>query len=384
MRIVVAPQEFKGTLTAVQAAGAIATAVHRVLASAQLDLAPISDGGPGFVDALLGAAQGEQRQSLVQDPLGRPLTARWGTIAGGRTAVIEMAAASGLVLLSSSERDPRHTTTFGTGELIRAALDAGCEQILLGIGGSATNEGGAGAAEALGIRFLDREGKPLPRGGAPLARLDRIDVTERNARLDRVQLWVAADVTNPLLGPTGASNIYGPQKGASPKMVSELDLALSRLAEVSRAQLGRDFANVPGAGAAGGLGFGLLTFCGAQIKSGFKLVCEALHLEERIEKADVVLTGEGRLDRQSSYGKGPGALAALAKRKGKRAVIFAGKVDASFSRSNSPFDEVLEVSTRQFGLDPEASSPRELLEAGVEHWARKDWRRAAPPSPETT
>jgi len=167
MRIVVAPQEFKGTLTAVQAAGAIATAVHRVLASAQLDLAPISDGGPGFVDALLGAAQGEQRQSLVQDPLGRPLTARWGTIAGGRTAVIEMAAASGLVLLSSSERDPRHTTTFGTGELIRAALDAGCEQILLGIGGSATNDGGAGAAEALGIRFLDREGKPLPRGGAP-------------------------------------------------------------------------------------------------------------------------------------------------------------------------------------------------------------------------
>jgi glycerate 2-kinase len=371
MRILVAPQEFKGTLTAVQAASAIRDAIGRVLTSAQLDLAPLSDGGPGFVDALLGAAQGEQRQSLVQDPLGRPVAARWGTIAGGRTAVLEMAAASGLLRLAFPERDPRRTTTFGTGELIRAALDANCRQILLGIGGSATNDGGAGAAEALGVRFFDGEGKPLARGGAALAQLKRIDLAGRDPRLNQVQLWVAADVTNPLVGPTGASAVYGPQKGADPKMVLELDLALFRLAEVTRAQIGRDVAGEPGAGAAGGLGFGLMAFCGAQLKSGFKLVCEALNLEERIERADIVATGEGRLDRQNSYGKGPGALAALAKRKGKRIVIFAGKVDASFSASDSPFDEVLEVSTRQFGLDPATSTPRRLLEAGVEHWARR-------------
>src|SRR5262249_17889371 len=320
MRILVAAQEFKGTLTSVQAANAIRVAIARVVASAQLDFAPISDGGPGFVEALLGAAQGEPRQSLVKDPLGRAVSARWGTIANGRTAVLEMAAASGLSLLSASERDPRCTTTFGTGELIRAALTANCSEILLGISGSATNDGGAGAAEALGIKFLDRDGKSLPRGGAALAQLERIDIGERDARLDQAQLSVAADVNNPLFGPTGASSVYGPQKGADAAMVLELDRALMRLAEVTRAQLGPDFASVPGAGAAGGLGFGLLAFCGAQLKSGFKLVCDALHLEDRIEQADVVVTGEGRLDRQSSYGKGPAALAALAKRKGKRAV----------------------------------------------------------------
>jgi glycerate kinase len=370
MRILVAPQEFKGTLTAVQAAGAIRDAIGRVLNSAELDFAPMSDGGPGFVDALLGAGHGEQRESLVQDSLGRPVTARWGTIDDGRRAVVEMAAASGLSLLAPSERDPRRTSTFGTGELLRAALDAECEQILLGIGGSATNDGGAGAAEALGIRFLDGEEKRLPRGGAALARLERIELAGRDPRLERVQIWVAADVTNPLLGPTGASAIYGPQKGADPTTASELDSALSRLAEVTRTQLGRDLANVPGAGAAGGLGFGLMAFCGGQLKSGFNLVCEALHLDQRVEQADVVVTGEGRLDRQSGYGKGPGSIATLAKRKGKRTVIFAGRVDPTFALGESPFDEVLEVSTRQFGLDPTSSTPRELLEAAVEQWAR--------------
>jgi glycerate kinase len=330
----------------------------------------MSDGGPGFVDALVGAAHGELLQLLVQDPLGRPIAARWGRIADGRTAVLEMAAASGLSLLAPSERNPRRTTTFGTGELIRAALDARCRQILVGIGGSATNDGGVGAAESLGIRFFDEGGKELPRGGAALACLERIDLAERDPRLNQVQIWVAADVTNPLVGPTGASAIYGPQKGADPAMVSELDRALSRLAEVTRAQLGRDFATVPGAGAAGGLGFGLMAFCGGQLKSGFNLVSEALHLEERVKQADVVVTGEGRLDRQSSYGKGPGSLAELAKRQGKRTVIFAGAVDPSFTLSESPFDEVLEVSTGEFGLDPTVSTPRALLEAAVQQWAR--------------
>src|SRR5262249_7546991 len=219
--------------------------------------------------------------------------------------VLEMAAASGLSLLAPSERDPRRTTTFGTGELIRAALDANCERILLGIGGSATNDGGAGAAAALGVRFLGSDGKPLPRGGAALAALERIDLTGRDSRLDLVELSIAADVNNPLLGPTGASHIYGPQNGATPEMVLELDRALARFADVARAQLRRDYSTIPGAGAAGGLAFGVMSFLGGQLKSGFQLVSEALHLDERIDRAEVVITGEGRLDGQSSYGKGP-------------------------------------------------------------------------------
>jgi len=370
MRILVAPQEFKGTLTAVQAASAMRDALAGVLGSVELDVAPLSDGGPGFVDALLNAALGQARQSLVEDPLGRPVAARWGTIGGGRTAILEMAAASGLSLLAASERDPRRTSTFGTGELIRAALDAACEQILLGVGGSATNDGGTGAAAALGVRFLDALGQPVPRGGAALARLERIDLTGRDPRLEKVQLFVAADVNNPLCGPSGASSIYGPQKGADAQMVSELDGALGRLAQVTARQIGRDFANVAGAGAAGGLAFGMMAFFGAQLRSGFELVCHELGLEQRVQRADLVMTGEGRLDRQSSYGKGPGSLATLAKRHGKRTVTFAGRVDPTFSPAESPFDEVLEVSTRKFGLDPAASTPFQLLRAAVEHWAR--------------
>jgi glycerate kinase len=371
MRILISPQEFKGTLTAVQAANAIASGIARVLPSAHLELAPIADGGPGFVDALVGTTGGKYRESPVQDPLGRPVNARWGLIGEG-TAVLEMAAASGLLLLSAAERDPRRASTFGTGQLIRAALDAKCPRIFLGIGGSATNDGGAGAAEALGIRFLDRAGKPLPRGGAALARLERIDLAGRDPRLEAVELWVAADVTNPLLGPTGASAIYGPQKGADAQAVSELDLALSRLAEVTRAQSGRDLATVPGAGAAGGLAFGLLAFCGGQLKRGFEVVAESLGLEERAGRADVVIIGEGRLDQQSAYGKGPGSLAALAKRKGKRTVIFAGRVDPSYAPSKSPFDQVVEVSAGRPGLDPTTSDARALLEAAAEDWARKE------------
>jgi len=272
MRILIAPQEFKGTLTAVEAASAIASVIRRVVGSAELDVAPLSDGGPGFVSALLDAARGEPRDCRVQDPLGRPITARWGTIAQGKIAVLEMAAASGLSLLTASERDPRQTTTFGTGELIRAALDANCARILLGIGGSATNDGGAGAAEALGVKFFSADGKPLPRGGAALARLEEIDLTGRDSRLDLFELFIAADVNNPLLGPTGASSIYGPQKGATPEIVRELDRALARLAEVTRTLLRRDYSNVPGAGAAGGLAFGLMSFLGGQLKSGFELV----------------------------------------------------------------------------------------------------------------
>jgi glycerate 2-kinase len=373
MRILISPQEFKGTLTALQAANAIARAIGRILPSAHLEIAPIADGGPGFLDAIVSITGGKYLKSQVEDPLGRPVAARWGTIGGG-TAILEMAEASGLLRLDPAERDPRRTSTFGTGQLIRAALDADCPRIFLGIGGSATNDGGVGAAEALGVRFLDREGMLLPRGGAALSRLDRIDLAGRDPRLDIVQLWIAADVTNPLLGPTGASAIYGPQKGADEQAVRELDLALARLAEVTHTLLGHDLSAVSGAGAAGGLAFGLLAFCGGRLKRGFEVVAESLGLEERAGRADVVITGEGRLDEQSAFGKGPGSLAALAKRKGKRTVIFAGRVDPSYFRSKSPFDQVVEVGGSRPGLDPTPSNAGVLLEAAAEDWARREAR----------
>ncbi|HEX9507886.1 MAG TPA: glycerate kinase, partial [Myxococcales bacterium] len=258
-------------------------------------------------------------------------------------AVIEMAAASGLSLLTAEERKPSLTSTYGTGQLISAALDAGCARIAVGMGGSATNDGGAGAVEALGIRFFGAGGQPLARGGAALCQLDRIDLKHRNRRLDEVELCVAVDVINPLLGSTGATHIYGPQKGGDPEGLSPLERGMTRLAEIARATLKKDFASIPGAGAAGGLAFGLMAFCGARLKSGFEWFAEVLDLEQRIEQADLVLTGEGRLDAQTFFGKGPGALANLAKRKGKRTVIFAGAVEHPTPSAPFPFDEVVRI-----------------------------------------
>ncbi len=330
MRILVAPQEFKGTLTALEAAQAIARGIRSASPGIELDVVPIADGGPGFVDALLSSSPGAARSSLVSDPLGRPVAAHWGILDQGPTAVIEMAAASGLSLLTAEERKPSLTSTYGTGQLISAALDAGCARIAVGMGGSATNDGGAGAVEALGIRFFGAGGQPLARGGAALCQLDRIDLKHRNRRLDEVELCVAVDVINPLLGSTGATHIYGPQKGGDPEGLSQLERGMTRLAEIARATLKKDFASIPGAGAAGGLAFGLMAFCGARLKSGFEWVAEVLGLEQRIEQADLVL-------------KGPGALANLAKRKGKRTVIFAGAVEHPTPSAPFPFDEVVRI-----------------------------------------
>lgn len=370
MRILIAPQEFKGTLTASQAARAMEAGIRRVLADADLEVCPIADGGPGTVDALVDALGGERRSARVHDPLGRPVDAVWGLVEGGATAVIEMAAASGLALLRPWERDPRRASTFGTGELLRAALDAGCAKVIVGVGGSATNDGGTGAAAALGVRFLDERGEPLPPGGAALARLARIDISGRDPRLDRVDLLVATDVTNPLYGPEGAAAVYGPQKGADEGAVAELDAALTRLAAVVREQLGLDLALKPGVGAAGGLAYGLCVFCGGRLAPGFDLIAKAVGLSERIAQADIVVTGEGRLDRQTEQGKGPGELARRAKRRGIRVVMFAGTVDSSFDAGYGLFDEIIRVTppgAKPPGSGEEASS---LLEAAAERWAR--------------
>ncbi|TMC76521.1 MAG: glycerate kinase [Chloroflexi bacterium] len=322
-RVIVAPQSFKGSADAVAVASAIARGVRRAWPDAVVEEMPLADGGEGTVRALVRATKGALRVAPVHDPLGREIDAEWGVLGDGVTAVVEMAAASGLPLLDVRERDPRIASTRGTGELILAAAMSGAHHIVIGIGGSATNDGGAGMARAFGYRFLDREGNDLPEGGAALARLARID-GQTDPRLIRPAIEVACDVRNPLLGPEGASAIYGPQKGATPAMVRELDAALARYADVVETFVGRSIRDVPGAGAAGGLGAGLLAFLDARLVSGAELVLRAVGFAERLRDADLVITGEGRIDRQSGYGKLTGAVTTAARRAGIPVLAVAG------------------------------------------------------------
>ncbi len=333
MRIVVAPQEFKGSLTAVEAAAAVAAGLAHALPAAAVEQVPLADGGPGTVAAVVAAAGGELRTVPCRDPLGRPLTAAFALLDGGRTALIEMAAAAGLTLLRPDERDAKRASTEGVGDLIRAALDVGVRRIVVGLGGSATNDGGSGMARALGIRFLDADGHELPAGGAALARLDRVDTTGLDPRLRTVEVIGATDVRNPLCGPQGASAVYGPQKGATPADVAELDAALRRYAAVLRRDLGVDVAELPGAGAAGGLGAALVAFLGATLRSGFALVAEMVRLESRLAGADLVITGEGRLDGQSLFGKTTVGVARLARRHGVPAVALCGGLDEGWEQA---------------------------------------------------
>jgi glycerate kinase len=335
MKIVVAPQALKGSLDAPEVGSSIEAGIRALFAEAEVHVIPVADGGEGTVRALVAATGGTLHAATVTGPLGERLTAQCGILGAGgssaftgRTAVIEMAAASGLPLVPAERRDPRITTTRGTGELIRAALDQGCERIIIGIGGSATNDGGAGMAQALGARLLDADGSELPPGGAALARLARIDASGLDPRLRHVQILVACDVSNPLCGPEGASAVYGPQKGATPEMVRELDVALGHYAAVLRRDLGADVVDVPGAGAAGGLGAGLLAFTHARLTPGARLVLETLDFDARLRGAGLVITAEGRLDTQTGYGKAVGAVAAAARRAGAGVIALAGSLAA--------------------------------------------------------
>ena len=324
MRIIIAPDSFKGSLTALAAAQAMERGVLEVFPDAEIFKVPIADGGEGTVEALVAATSGTIRHLRVQGPLQDPVEAFWGILGDGRTAVIEMAAASGLPLVPSGRRDPRLTSTHGTGELIKAALDAGLTRLIVGIGGSATNDGGSGMATALGARFLDAQGLQLPPGGAALARLDRIDLTGLDPRLASADLLVACDVDNPLTGPRGASAVYGPQKGATPDMVQELDAALARFATVAAQATGREVASRPGAGAAGGLGAGLLWFTPARLRPGVEIVLEATGFKALAQGADLVITGEGRTDAQTAMGKAPVGVAAMAKTWGVPVLCLSG------------------------------------------------------------
>ncbi len=304
MRIMLAPDSFKGSLSAAQAAAAMARGVAAADPAIEVDVCPIADGGEGFVEALASATGGVLRHERVEGPRGRPIDAAWAMLPDG-TAVVETAAASGLTLLPVEQRDPARTSTFGTGQLIAAALDAGCQRLIVGLGGSATNDGGTGLAQALGVRFLDTHGRTIDTRmcGGMLGRVASIDMTRLHRRVGQTPVTLASDVTNPLTGPRGASHIYGPQKGATPEQVETLDRDLRHLAEVMRQQLRMDVEATPGAGAAGGLGAGLLAFCGATMASGIELVLDTVGFARRVARCDLCLTGEGRLDGQSLAGK---------------------------------------------------------------------------------
>ncbi|MGE5589182.1 MAG: glycerate kinase [Bacillota bacterium] len=326
MRVVVAPDSFKGSLSAVEAAEAMAGGVRAAVPEAEVVAVPMADGGEGTVAAMVAGTGGRLVTRTVTGPLGRPVEAQFGLLGDGETAVIEMAAASGLLLAPPAERDPLITTTFGTGELIRAALDMGCRRLLVGIGGSATNDGGVGMLQALGGRVLTRDGRDVGPGGGALAEADRIDISGLDPRLRALDLQVACDVDNPLCGHRGASAVYGPQKGATPEMVDELDRNLGHLADLVRRDLGRDVAETPGAGAAGGLGFGMLAFLDARLAPGVQVVMDTLRLDEVLAGASLVITGEGRTDGQTLAGKVPMGVAGRASRHGVPAVVISGAV----------------------------------------------------------
>jgi glycerate kinase len=367
MKIVVAPQGFKGSLDATEVAQAIARGVRKVFPSAEIKILPVADGGEGTVRALVQASGGHTVTTRVMGPLERPVNATWGVLGGGEIGVIEMAAASGLPLIRRDERNPARTTTFGTGELIRHALDLGMRRLIIGIGGSATNDGGAGMAAALGVRFLDEAGHELPLGGAALSRLDRIDASGLDPRVVGLQVEVACDVNNPLTGPTGASHIYGPQKGADARMAYELDCALERYASVLERDVGKLVRDVSGSGAAGGLGAGLIAFLGAELKSGVDIVFNAIGLRKHLQNADLVITGEGRIDRQDLYGKAPMAVAQHARALGVPSIAIAGSTGRDYHVVyEHGLDAVIGTINRPMPLDRAvAEAPRLIAEAAM-------------------
>lgn len=331
MKVVIAPDSFKESLSAVQVAEAIAAGWRRVYPHADIRLCPMADGGEGTVDAVVAATGGARRTSTVQGPLGDPVQAQWGWLNDAR-AVIETAAASGLHLIDMAERDVRRASSHGTGQLVQAALDAGAAQIILGLGGSATNDGGAGLLTALGARLMNAAGRHLEPGGAALAALHSIDLSGLDPRLAETDIVIASDVNNPLCGATGASHIFGPQKGATPGQVEQLDHALGHFADVLAAALGKDLRDTPGAGAAGGLGFAALAALGGTFRPGVEVIAQLSGLAETVKGASLVITGEGRLDGQSLHGKTPVGVARIARAAGVPTIALGGSLGEDYKR----------------------------------------------------
>ena len=330
MKIIVAPDSFKGSVTALEAAESIELGLRRVFPDAIIDKIPMADGGEGTVQSLVDATGGQLRTERVLDPLGNEIEAEYGLLSDGASsyncAVIEMAAASGLTLVPTDKRNPLHTTTYGTGQLIRSALETGCRKLIIGIGGSATNDAGAGMAEALGVKFLKADGNPIEHGCGGLTELTSIDIKDIHSAISDTDIVVACDVNNPLTGLDGASYVYGPQKGATPEMVKTLDDNLSHFDEILIHTLGQSYDSIPGAGAAGGLGAGLMAFLNAKLRLGVDIMIDAVNLRERMKGASLVITGEGQIDYQTAFGKTPIGVAKVAKETNIPVIAIAGGI----------------------------------------------------------
>ena len=359
MHIVIAPDSFKESLSALEIANIIEQGFQSVFPEATFSKIPVADGGEGTLQAIVDAKNGRLVAIEVNDPLQRKVTAHYGLVDNNSVAIIEMATASGLTLLSTDERNPLITTTYGTGELIRHALDHGAKKIILAIGGSATNDGGAGMLQALGAQFLDRNQQPLSAGGAALQQLQTIDLSNFDVRIQECEFEIACDVDNPLVGERGASAIFGPQKGATEENVQTLDSALDHYANITTALFNEDHRFAHGAGAAGGMGFAALAFLKGQLKPGISIVMDIVNLADAVKDADLVITGEGKIDRQTIFGKTPIGVAKTAKKFGKPVIGIAGSlgydayhvhdhgIDAVFTVTQRP--ETLEKALKDTG-----------------------------------
>jgi len=372
MKIVVAPDSFKGSLTAVEVSDAIEQGVREIFPEAEIVKIPMADGGDGTVQCLVNATEGEILREKVTDPLGDKVLASYGILGDKKTAVIEMAEASGLTLVPENKRNPLITTTYGTGQLIKSALDQGCRKMIIGIGGSATNDGGAGMVQALGVKLLDKNGEEIGFGGGELKKIFRIDTKYLDNRLSETKVLIASDVSNPLCGSKGASRIYGPQKGATPEEIEKLDESLAHFAEIIKRDLHKNVKDIPGAGAAGGLGASLMAFLNAELRPGIEIIIEIVKLEQAIKDADLVITGEGKIDSQTIYGKAPIGVAKIAKKYNIPVIAVAAIIgdDADIVHQHG-IDNLIKVSEPPMSLTEPKSKKVGLVKRSVKQFLER-------------
>jgi glycerate kinase len=371
MNILIAPDSFKESLSAAEVCRFIESGIKNTLFNTNIISIPLSDGGEGFVQSIINATNGSLIKVKAHDPLMRSIDAEYGILSDNETAIIEMTKVSGLELLSSKEKNPWTTTTYGTGELIRDALNKACKKLIIGIGGSATNDGGAGMIEALGGKLLTTNRKLIDKGGGALQQLATIDLTNLDKRLSECKVLVACDVTNPLLGKNGASFVFARQKGANSEMIKLLEENLSHYTNIIQQEIGKDISDVPGAGAAGGLGAGLMAFLNAELKPGFDIIRNILNLDEYIKKADLIFTGEGKVDFQTQFGKTPFGVAQVAKKYNKPVICLAGSIgEGAEVLYNKGISSIFSIINKPMPLDEAIANASLLLEETVERVMR--------------
>lgn len=364
MKILIASDSYKHCLSSKEVGECLREGIMEKMPETTVVIVPIADGGEGTVDALVDLAGGEKVSVSVHGPMMKETTAQFGLIDNGRTAIMEMSAASGIELLKDEELDPLKTTTFGTGEMILDALDRGCDKIVIGLGGSATNDGGAGMLEALGIKLLDKDGNSIPKGGGGLSALEEIDASGLDERLKDTEIVLASDVDNTLTGDDGATRVYGPQKGAGKDEIEKLEKNIIRFADLTEKITGKDLRDEPGAGAAGGIGFGFMTYLDAQMRNGFRLISEMTGLEEEVKKCNLVITGEGKIDRQTQFGKTPYGVAQVAKKHNKPVIAVSGTLGEGYEvLYEKGFDALFSIADRPMSLQDSMKNAGKLLKS---------------------